>query len=197
MIKMNLTLRKKVTFVTAVLSALFSTTTQAAIETYKADPAHSSVNFKIRHFFSTVPGAFQDFEATIVLDTENPANNSVEAVIPVGAVNTNNVKRDKHLRSDDFFNEPVHPQMKFKSTCWVVTGKNTFKVTGNLTILSTTKVIVLDVKLTGSGPNRRGIYLTGWEVKATLDRRDYGITYGQGIVGNEVTVEIFLEAQRQ
>ena len=175
----------------------FSQSLGGAVETYKADPSHSGIGFKVRHYFSSVPGMFTGFEATILRDTENPENNSAEAVITIGSINTNNAKRDKHLRNEDFFNEPVHPTMSFKSTRWEVVGENQFRVSGDLTMLNVTKEVVLDVTLTGSGPNHRGVFLTGWEAKTILDRRDFGITYGQGIVGNDVSVEISIEAQRQ
>lgn len=166
-------------------------------EIYKADPSHSGIGFKVRHFFSSVPGMFTDFEATIIRDTENSENNSVDAVIVVDSINTNNTKRDKHLRNEDFFDEPGHPTITFKSTRWEEVGKNQFKVTGNLTVLDVAKEIILDVHLTGSGLNHRGVFLTGWELETTLDRRDFGITYGQDIIGNEISVEISIEAQKQ
>ena len=169
---------------------------QSSVEKYSIDSAHSSINFKIRHFFSPVPGSFASFTGSIVLDRENMANCYTEAKIEVASVNTNNQKRDQHLNKEDFFNSSIFPAMLFKSTNWQKAGENRFKVTGDLTILHTTKPVVLDVKLLAEGENNRGHYLTGWEGKTTLDRTDFGITYGQGIVGNEVTVEIFVEAKR-
>ncbi len=166
-------------------------------EIYKADPSHSGIGFKVRHFFTSVPGMFTDFEATIIRDTENSENNSVDAIIVVDSINTHNAKRDKHLRNEDFFDEPGHPTITFKSTRWEEIGENQFKVTGNLKLLNITKEIILDVRLTGSGPNHRGVFLTGWELETTLDRRDFGITYGQDIIGNDVSVEISIEAQKQ
>ncbi len=196
---MSKQIRHTATYALAAAIALCSLSQPlvGAVETYKADPSHSGIGFKVRHFFSSVPGTFTNFEATIKRDTENPENNSVEAVITIASINTNNAKRDKHLQSDDFFNEPVHPQMTFKSTRWDVVGENQYRVTGNLTMLEVTKEVVLDVTLTGSGPNHRGVFLTGWEAKTTLDRHDFGVSYGSRIVGSEVTVEISIEAQRQ
>ena len=181
----------------AIAACLSTVSAAAAVEIYKADPNHSSVNFKVRHFFSPVPGTFRIFDATIAFDRENAANNSVEATIEVSSVDTNNTKRDKHLLNEDFFNEPVFPKMTFVSTQWKPAGEDKFAVTGDLTILSITKEVVLDVQLMGAGPNHRGVFLTGWQAETSLDRTDFGITYGRSTVGDEVSVEIFIEARRQ
>ena len=181
----------------AIAACLSTVSAAAAVEIYKADPNHSSVNFKIRHVFSPVPGTFRIFDATIAYDRENPANNSVEATIEVSSVDTYNNKRDKHLLTEDFFNEPVFPDMTFVSTHWEPAGTDRFAVTGDLTIFSTTKEVVLDVHLMGSGPNQRGVFLTGWRATTLLDRTDFGIKHGRSTVGDEVSVEIFVEARRQ
>ena len=180
----------------AISVFLLQSTVSGEVETYKIDPAHSSISFKVRHFFTPVPGRFPDFKGTIKLDRENPANNYAEAVIEATSVDTNNERRDKHLRNDDFFNTSVFPAIEYVSTAWEKTGKDQFKVTGKLTILETIRNVVMDVRLLGSG-SRRGKFLTGWEATTTLDRTDYGITYGQGIVGNEVQIEITIEAARK
>ena len=74
---------------------------QAAVETYKIDPVHSSVGFTIRHFFSNVPGAFTKFSGTIVVDRDNLENSSVEATIEVPSIDTRSEMRDKDLRSEN------------------------------------------------------------------------------------------------
>ncbi|AWT59948.1 MAG: Protein YceI [Candidatus Moanabacter tarae] len=184
-------------FSIAISLCALSQSLRGVEEIYKADPSHSGIGFKVRHFFSSVPGMFTDFEATIIRDTENSENNSIDAVIIVESINTNHAKRDKHLRNEDFFDEPIHPTITFKSTRWEEVKENQFTVTGNLKLLNVTKEIILDVRLTGAGPNHRGVFLTGWEMETTLDRRDFGITYGQDIIGNDVSVEISIEAQKQ
>ena len=171
-------------------------TVSGEVETYKIDPAHSSISFKVRHFFTPVPGRFPKFKGTIKLDRENPANNYAEAVIEATSVDTDNERRDKHLRTDEFFDTSVFPAIEYVSTAWEEIGENQFKVTGKLTIRETTRNVVMDVRLIGSG-SRRGKFLTGWEATTTLDRTDYGITYGMGIVGSEVQIEIMIEAARQ
>ncbi len=181
--------------------ALLCGTAQAAVDTYKIDPAHSSVSFSVRHFFSPVPGNFSEFEGTILYDPENPVNNSAKAVIHIGSVDTNSEKRDRHLRSDEFFHALTHPTMTFESTNWESVGENKFKVTGDLTILKTTKSIVLDVTLLGAGEVGQGDrkkYISGWTATASLKRTEFGIDYGVlSMIGDDVSIEITVEAVRQ
>jgi polyisoprenoid-binding protein YceI len=178
----------------AALAAAVSSTASAAVETYKIDPAHSSVGFNIRHFFTKVPGVFAKSSGTIVVDRDNLEKSSVEATIDVGSVNTREEKRDAHLKNQDFFLVEKFPAMTFKSKSWKKTGADTYDVTGDLTIKDKTKAVVLKVKSLGFGPGMNGAQLSGWEATTTLDRRDFGITYGQGVVGNDVDVTINVEA---
>ncbi len=174
--------------------ALSSTLATAAVETYKIDPAHSSVGFNVRHFFTKVPGVFAKSSGTITVDRDNLEKSSVEATIDVGSVNTREEKRDAHLKNQDFFLVEKFPSMTFKSKSWKKTGADTYDVAGDLTIKDKTKEVVLKVKSLGFGPGSRGAQLSGWEASTTLDRRDFGITYGQGVVGNDVDVAINIEA---
>ncbi len=179
------------------LATTFVAAASAAVETYKIDTAHSAVGFDIRHFFTKVPGTFNKVSGTIVVDRDNLEQSKVEATIDVATINTREEKRDSHLKSGDFFLAEKFPAITFKSKSWKKTGDDTFDVTGDLTIKDTTKEVVLQTKLLGFGPGARGAMLSGWEAKTTLDRRDYGISYGQGAVGNEVDVRIDIEAVLQ
>lgn len=177
----------------ALIGALTSLT--AAPQTFKADPAHTGITFKIRHFFTTVPGSFSEFDATIKYDAEDPEMSSAMATVKVGSVDTNNDKRDAHLKDEDFFDVSENPEISFRSTKWETTDQeNQFKVTGNLTMAGKTAQVVLDVMLLGLQENQQGTLVSGWEASTTIDRRDWGIDYGQGIVGNEVTIELFVQA---
>ena len=95
---------------------------QAAVETYKIDPVHSSVGFSIRHFFSNVPGVFTRFTGTIVVDRHNIENSTVEATIEVPSIDTRSGMRDNDLRSDKFFAVEKFPAIIFKSKSWKKTG---------------------------------------------------------------------------
>ncbi len=171
---------------------------QAAVETYRIDPAHSSVGFRVRHFFTPIPGSFGKFEGTITVDRDNLENSSMEATIDAASIHTANERRDNHLRSKDFFLVETHPTITFKSTSWKKTDDDDeFKVTGDLTIKGITKEVVLEVEVLGFGPGAQGSYISGWEAGAEIDRSDFGITYAPAMVGNEVKIVITVEARRQ
>lgn len=164
--------------------------------TYTVDPAHSSVNFKIRHLVSKVKGNFSDFSGVIVLDTAELAKSSATGEIKIKSVNTSSEKRDKHLQGDDFFKEAKFPVMTFKSTAWKADGKDTYLVTGDLTFAGATKPVTLKLVKTGEtdNPMVKGAKVAGFEATGKLNRSDWGMSYGKGMVGDEVDLEIQVEA---
>ena len=167
----------------------------AAIETYTADPAHSSVNFNIRHFFTKVPGRFTTFTATLNVDRDHLEQSTAEATIEIASVKTEATDRDAHLQKPEFFDAARFPTMTFKSKSWKKTGENTFDVTGALTIKGVTKETVLKVKSLGFGPGMApGTMLSGWEATATVLRADFGVSAFAGVVGADVEITINLEA---
>ena len=181
----------------ALAAAALATPAFAAVETYAIDPVHSSVGFKIRHFFSEVPGLFTKFSGTIVVDREHLENSSVTATIEVPSVDTRAEKRDHHLRSPDFFDAAKFPTITFKSTAWKQAGDGTYDVTGDLTIHGVTKSVVLKTKSLGFGPGMQGAMLSGWEATTTLNRNDFGIATFPKVLGDEVAVNISIEADLQ
>ena len=170
---------------------------QAAVETYKIDPVHSSVGFSIRHFFSNVPGVFTRFTGTIVVDRHNIENSTVEATIEVPSIDTRSGMRDNDLRSDKFFAVEKFPAIIFKSKSWKKTGDDTCDITGDLTIHGVTKEVVLKTKSLGFGPGMNGAVLSGWEATATINRNDFGITAYPKMLGDDVAVTISVEADQQ
>jgi len=187
------TMKKSLALCIALFVSLAATASFAAPQKFKPDNAHSSVTFKIRHFFTPVHGSFAEFDATIIYDATDLANCSVTAQVKVPSVDTNNEDRDDHLNGEDFFNAPENPEIAFESTSWTKKADNEFTVEGNLSMAGETKPVTLDVTLLGIR-EKDGKMVSGWEVSTTLDRRDWGITYGQGVVGNEVTVDIAIQA---
>ena len=172
-----------------------ATAASAAIETYVADPAHSSVNFGIRHFFTQVPGRFTKFEVTLQVDRDHLENNSVEAVIYIASVKTEAADRDAHLQKPEFFDAAKFPTMTFKSKTWKKTGDDTFDVTGDLTIKGVTKEVVLATKLLGFGPGMQpGSMLSGWQATTKLNRDDFGVSAFPKVVGADVDITINVEA---
>jgi polyisoprenoid-binding protein YceI len=184
----------KISFITlslALTSSLF-----AATETYVADPAHSSVGFKISHFFSKVTGRFSKFEATINVDQAAMENSSIKADFDVGSVDTSQPKRDEHLKTPDFFDAAKYPKMTFESKSWKKTGDNEYDVAGDLSLHGVTKPVVLNVKCLGFGPGMKGSQLSGWEAHTKIKRSEFGMTTGGPAVGDDVDIEINIEAKK-
>lgn len=174
----------------------------AAPATWVIDKAHTDVSFRIRHLVSRVRGQFRDFEGTITADPANLAGGSVQVTVRTASVFTDNERRDTHLRSAEFFDVEKFPEMTFKSTR-VETSGSKLKITGDLTIKGVTKPVVLDGEFTGimgpDGPKQR----VGFSATGTVNRLDYGVSWnraaeGGGVVlGDEVTIELLVEAIRQ
>lgn len=180
-----------------VVALALASTGKATVETYNIDPVHSSVGFTIRHLVGRVPGRFTKFSGAITVDRDNLENSSVSAVIDVGSVDTDNDKRNGHLKTADFFDAATYSTITFKSTSWKKTGDGTFDVTGDLTIKNVTKPVVLKVTLNGFGPGMKGTMESGWEATTTLNRTDFGVN-GPAMLGtmlgNDVAVDILIEA---
>jgi polyisoprenoid-binding protein YceI len=169
---------------------------------YKVDSDHSGVSFTIRHFVSNVPGRFKDFEGAIKYDPQNPAASTVNFTIQAASIDTDNTDRDNHLKGPDFFDVTKFPTLTFSSTAVKAVDADTLEVTGELTIKGVTKKVTAPVDLLGSVKTPRG-EKAGFETAFKLDRKEYGITWnrtldtGGAILGDQVTVVISVEADRQ
>lgn len=184
---------KRLLALLAVLS-LFATV-RAEVETYKIDPVHSATGFSIRHILSKYTSSFTKTTGTLTVDRANLENSSVEATIEVASLSTANPDRDKHLQSAEFFDGAKFPTATYKSKSWKKTGENTFNVSGDLTIKGVTKTVVLKVTLLGFGPGMGpGTFLSGWEATTVINRMDYGVNYGPKVLGEDVTINISIEA---
>ena len=192
---MNKKLLHSVLFAGLVLT--LASPARAAVETYKIQPAHSSINFGVRRFFTKIPGSFAKFEGTIVVDRDDLEKSSTNAQIAVASVTTNDSKRDTHLQSADFFLSEKFPAISFKSNSWKKTGADTYDVAGDLTIKDITKPVVLKTKVLGFGPGARGALIAGFEATTTINRQDFGIAYGKGIIADDVDILINIESLKQ
>jgi polyisoprenoid-binding protein YceI len=163
-----------------------------AADTWNVDTRHSGVSFSVRNFFVPVEGSLKLQSGKIVFDAANPSANSVEAVIAVTSINTQDGDRDKHLNNQDFFLTDKFPTATFKSTKWEAAGENKFKVTGDLTIKEVTKPVTLDVALLGTGSGNRGRTISGWQATTKLNRKDFGVSNGPSIAD---TVDITINVQ--
>ncbi|GBC93709.1 Protein YceI [bacterium HR15] len=167
--------------------------------TYRVDPVHSFVIFRVKHMNTAYAyGRFNSFSGTIVVDEKNPANSSVEFEIDANSIDTGNSQRDDHLRSPDFFNVRQYPKIRFKSTSIRRINANTFEVRGDLTIRGTTRPLTVRVTYVGKGRNPRGQEIIGFETTFTIKRSQFGVSYGlNGGLADEVRVTIAVEAIRQ
>ncbi len=191
---------KKHLLVIAVLCG--AALTGHAEDTYKIDPVHSSIGFKVRHFFSFVNGSFKKFEGTIRVDPDHPEKSSVTATIDVASIDTQNEKRDADLRGTDFFDVAKYSTITFKSKSVKQTGADSGDIVGDLTMHGVTKEIVLHAKFLGKGKGMGGSSISGWQVTPEpIKRSDYGLTWskaveGTAVVGEEVTISIDVEADK-
>lgn len=179
----------------------FQPTAFAAAETYEIDPAHSSVGFRIKHFFSSVTGRFNDVKGTLTIDPDKVEDAVVDVTIKAASIDTAQEKRDEHLRGADFFDVEKYPELTFKSKSVKRTGDDTADVTGDLNLHGVTKEVTLQVQFLGKGKGMRESYISGWKASGKLNRSDFGITYGAlvenvPIIGEEVDLVIDVEANR-
>jgi polyisoprenoid-binding protein YceI len=164
-----------------------------AAETYKIDPAHSTIAFKVRHLLGTARGKFAKFSGTIVVDREHPEQSSVSVKIAAASIDTGIVKRDEHLR-EGLFNVEKYPEITFKSRRVKQTGANSGQIVGDFTMHGVTREITLNVQLASSAETR-------WRVStAPLRRSDFGLLFSKSAetvsgIGDDVAVEIEIEAR--
>lgn len=170
--------------------------------TYKIDPAHSSAQFVVRHMMITnVRGGFSDVQGTIELDPANPSASRIEAVIDASKINTLDVQRDTHLRSQDFLNVEQYPTITFKSTKLTPAGEGEWKVTGDLTIHGVTREVVLNVEgPTAEGRDPFGNVRVGASATTKIKRSDFGLTWnaaletGGILIGDDLKIELEISA---
>ncbi len=169
--------------------------------TFQVDPAHTTVGFSVRHLFTSVQGRFDTFTGVITFDPTDPSATRVEGSIQAKSINTNNSKRDTHLRSAEFFDVEKFPEITFKSTGVreVDLEKNSAKLDGILRIRNQSRPVVLDVAFLGRGTDPWGNDKGGFSATTTIDRKDFGLAWnetletGGVLVGDEVTITINAE----
>ena len=167
--------------------------------TWTIDKSHSQVAFKVRHLgISNVQGNFRDYDASVTLDPDDLETLQVEATIDVATIDTENERRDNHLRSDDFFNAEQYPSMTFVSKEVRNIDGNAFELVGDLTIRDVTKEVVLEGALLGVGA-QRDQRKAGFTAETTINRFDYNLQWdrlteaGGLVVGEDVQIILELE----
>ncbi|GAC1332209.1 MAG: YceI family protein [Chloroflexota bacterium] len=181
-----------------------ATTLTATRSTWEFDPAHTSVEFKVKHMMiTTVKGRFTGVQGKIIGDVENPTQAEVDVVIDAASVDTRNEQRDAHLRSADFLDVENFPHITFKSSRVDRVNDDEIKVSGDLTIRGVTRQVTLDVEIAGVGTSPFGTQVSGMSAKTAINRKDFGLNWnvaletGGWLVGEEVKIEIDIEAIKQ
>lgn len=192
--------RRMLAGITLLSTLAVASVAQAAPTTWTIDPVHSQVSFSIRHFFSKVPGNFTKFSGSIVYDPEKPEASSVKVEIDATSINTENEKRDGHLKSEDFFFVEKYPTLTFVSTRVAAAEKGKLTVQGDLTMRGVTKPVTLDVAFLGAGPTFQGNQAIGFEATTKVNRKDFNILWnraldqGGTLLGDDVEIKIGIEA---
>ncbi|HEV2123514.1 MAG TPA: YceI family protein [Chloroflexota bacterium] len=165
------------------------TQTTTRTTTWTIDPAHSVIEFAVKHMmFTTAKGRFQDFDGTITLDEQTMENSRVDVTITTASIDTQTEDRDNHLRSADFFDVETYPEATFRSTRIEPQRGNEFVLYGDLTIKGQTSEVRLDASFLGTGTNPWGQEVAGFEAKGTFKRKDFGLTWNQALEGGGVLV---------
>lgn len=172
---------------------------RAELEIYTLENPHTQIAFSVSHLgFSHSYGKFLDYDGRIEFDRAAPENSKVEVTVQTASVDMGHEKWEDHLKNADFFNVEEFPTMTFKSTGIEVTGDDTAKITGDLTILGVTKPVVLDTTFNKAGKHPFGDkYMAGFSAVAEIKRSDFGMGYGLPNVGDEVKIYIEVEAERE
>ncbi|WP_018477698.1 YceI family protein [Pontibacter roseus] len=162
--------------------------------TWTNDDAHSQLTFTVSHLgIADVTGTFNDFDATITSTKPDFSDASIELKAKTASIDTRVEDRDKHLKSPDFFNAEKFPELTFKSTAVKKTGKDNYKLTGNLTMNGVTKPVTLDMVYKGTVENPMSKKQTaGFQVTGTIKRSDFNL--GSGFPAPMISDEVRIKA---
>ena len=184
-------------------STTISAPAAGASTTWQLDPAHTNVEFSVKHLMlARVKGRFTGVAGTVMLAAE-PTASTVEVVIDAASIDTREAKRDAHLRSADFFDVERFPTITFRSSDVRPAGAGDLRIVGDLTIRDVTREVTLEVTDEGRGTDPWGGERAGFSATAVIDRRDFGLTWNQALetggvlVGKTAKIEIEAEAVRQ
>lgn len=164
----------------------------AMAATWVTDPASTRASFTVTHLMvSTVGGRFDKVSATVNIDEKDITRSTVEATIDAASVNSDNPRRDAHLRSVDFFDVENHPALTFKSKKVEQVGNGKLKVTGDLTMRGVTKEVVLDA--TGPSaeqkdPSKPGTVRRSVSATTRINRKDFGLNWNRALEAGGVAV---------
>jgi polyisoprenoid-binding protein YceI len=180
------------------LIALAGATTARA-DSYKIDPVHSMILFKIGHLgVGKIYGRFDSFSGDITFDQDDPSKDAVNVEIKTDSVDTNAANsRDKDIKGPDFFNAAQFPTATFKGKSFKKIDDKTYEITGDFTLRGVTKPLTLKTTLIGTGPGPKGETRSGAEATGTLKRSDFDVKAFLPAVSDEVDLIIAVEAIKQ
>ena len=177
----------------AILSSLAQ-----AVETYKLDPMHTSIVFRVKHLgVAYVYGRFNGPSGTFVFNETSPSKSAIEMQAETNNVDTAVEKRDTHLKSPDFFNTGGYPTVSFRSKSVKKLNEAVYEVSGDLTLLGKTRPITVEVNATGAGKDPWGNFRRGFETSFSIKRSDFGMTFMMDGVSDEVNLTVSVEGIRQ
>jgi polyisoprenoid-binding protein YceI len=174
--------------------------THAGAATLNLDPVHTGVFFQVKHVYSTVRGQFDDFSADIIFDPDNLEKSKMNFVVKVDSINTQNGKRDTHLRSDAFFLSNKYPTITFTSSRIIHAYKNQYIVEGKMTIKDVSRQMAMVMVYWGQkeNPLKPAEMVAGFDIDFSLDRLDFhvgdGKFYNMGAVGKDIDILVSIEA---
>lgn len=171
---------------------------------WQIDGSHSHVGFSVKHMMiATVRGEFKTYTGQLELDGEDLTRSKISGTIEVASLDTRDAGRDGHLLSADFFDAEQHPRITFTSTLIERVDGDTYRVTGDLSMHGATRPVVLEAEYAGVHKDPWGGTRTGFTVRGTLDRKDFGLSWnaaletGGVLVGEKIKLELEIEAVLQ
>jgi polyisoprenoid-binding protein YceI len=163
---------------------------------WTVDPMHSFVSFSVKHLgISFAEGSFKNFDGSVVAAKPDLTDAKIKFSVDINSISTGVEQRDKHLKSDDFFNAETYPNMTFESTSFEKLKENNYELSGKLTIRDVTKEVKFNVTFGGTTKDPQGNTRAGFSATTTINRLDYNVKYdptGTG-VGKDVRISLNLE----
>lgn len=170
---------------------------------WNIDPAHSQVQFTVRHMMiSNVRGRFEEFGGSIDFDPTDLSTLTAEIEIAASSINTREARRDAHLRSADFFDADLYPTVRFKSARVEVVSASHLLIHGDLTIRDITRPVTLETEFSGIAKSPWGTTSAGFSARTRINRKEWGLTWNQTLetggilVGDEIKIEIEVEVMQ-
>ena len=171
---------------------------------WQIDPAHSQIEFSVRHMMiSNLRGRFEQFTGTVEFDEGDPTRSTVEVRIEAASIYTKEAQRDGHLKSADFLDAEHYPYLYFKSKRVEKLDDTHGRIIGDLIIRDMTREVALEVEYAGQAKSPWGTISAGFSATATLNRKDWGLQWNQGLetggvlVGDQMNISIEIELVKQ